>query len=119
MSYNKCIFIGNLTKDPELRYMPQGTPVANFSIAINTKYSDKEEVLFMPVVVFGKMAEVTCKYLVKGSQCLVEGRLVERRWQSNGEKRKMEVIASTVRFLSKKRTEDGSPPEEHTDLEPF
>lgn len=131
--FNKVIMIGNLTKDPELRYTPQGTPVTSFRLAVNSKYKQsdelKSETLFIDIVVFGKQAESCSQYLSKGKSALVEGRLVERRWESDGQQRnKMEVIAASVRFLSSKKpseqTEAGGeettpPTEETTDLEPF
>ena len=127
--YNKIILIGNLTKDPELRYTPQGTPVASFRLAVNYRYKQaeeaKQETMFIDNVVFGKQAESCSKYLNKGSSVLVEGRLQERRWESNGQqKSKFEVIAQSVRFLSRRgasppEAEDIIPPEETTDLEPF
>ncbi len=129
--YNKVILIGNLTKDPELRYTPQGTPVATFRLAINYSYKQgdewKKETTFIDIVVFGKQAENCGQYLNKGSQALVEGRLQERRWESDGQqKSKFEVVANTVKFLSSKKSgghggtgEDFAPPEETTDLEPF
>ncbi len=131
--FNKIILIGNLTKDPELRYTPQGTPVASFRLAVNSKYKQsdevKQETLFIDNVVFGKQAESCSKYLNKGSSVLVEGRLQERRWESNGQqKSKFEVIAQSVRFLSRRGGAQDStlggegdvvPPEETTDLEPF
>ncbi len=129
--YNKVILIGNLTKDPELRYTPQGTPVASFRLAVNRRYKQadevKQETTFIDNVVFGKQAESCSKYLNKGSSVLVEGRLQERRWESNGQQRsKFEVIAQSVRFLSKRGGSqeqvvegDVIPPEETTDLEPF
>jgi len=131
--YNKIILIGNLTKDPELRYTPQGTPVTTLRIAVNHKYKQademKQETMFIDSVVFGKQADSCSKYLNKGSSVLVEGRLQERRWESNGQqKSKFEVIAQSVRFLSKKAgmpesvsggESDMIPPEETTDLEPF
>jgi len=131
--YNKIILIGNLTKDPELRYTPQGTPVASFRLAVNYRYKQadeaKQETMFIDNVVFGKQAESCSKYLNKGSSVLVEGRLQERRWESNGQqKSKFEVIAQSVRFLPRRgasalggppEAEDITPPEETTDLEPF
>jgi single-strand DNA-binding protein len=129
--YNKIILIGNLTKDPELRYTPQGTPVASFRIAVNSRYKQaddlRQETMFIDSVVFGKQAENCSKYLNKGSSVLVEGRLQERRWESNGQqKSKFEVIAQSVRFLkrggggsSESGEMDVMPPEETTDLEPF
>ena len=127
--YNKIILIGNLTKDPELRYTPQGTPVASFRLAVNHRYKQadeaKQETMFIDNVVFGKQAESCSKYLNKGSSVLVEGRLQERRWESNGQqKSKFEVIAQSIRFLPRRggsppEAEDITPPEETTDLEPF
>jgi single-strand DNA-binding protein len=129
--YNKVILIGNLTKDPELRYTPQGTPVATFSLAINYSYKQgdewKKETTFIDIVVFGKQAESCGQYLNKGSSALVEGRLQERRWESDGQqRRKFEVVAQSVKFLSSKKSgpqagggEDFTPPDETTDLEPF
>ena len=132
--YNKIILIGNLTKDPELRYTPQGTPVASFRLAVNYRYKQsddmKQETMFIDNVVFGKQAESCSKYLSKGSPVLVEGRLQERRWESNGQqKSKFEVVAQSGRFLSRRggsqdsgfsgEGSDAGPPEETTDLEPF
>ena len=131
--YNKIILIGNLTKDPELRYTPQGTPVASFRIAVNYKYKQsdevKQETMFIDNVIFGKQAESCSKYLNKGSSVLVEGRLQERRWESNGQqKSKFEVVAQSVKFLSRRGSGQESaaggeadfvPPEDTTDLEPF
>lgn len=130
--YNRIILIGNLTKDPELRYTPQGTPVATFRLAVSSRYkaSDdaREETLFIDVVVFGKQAESSSKYLSKGRPVLVEGRLQEREWESDGQKRrKMEVIAQNVRFMGsggsggagRKESPAGEPPDEITDTEPF
>ena len=137
--FNKIILIGNLTKDPELRYTPQGTAVASFRIAVNSKIKQhgelKDETLFIGVVVFGKQAESASQYLSKGRSVLVEGRLQERIWEKDGQKHsRMEGVASSVRFLSKKpgagetgesapqaadSAEDIAPPEETTDLEPF
>lgn len=133
--FNKVILMGNLTRDPEVRYTPQGTSVCNFGIAINRKYKQgdelKEDVTFINIVVFGKQADSCGQYLNKGSSVLVEGRLQERRWETeDGQKRsKHEVVAQQVRFLSKKQSttsdavdsgyDSSSPPDETTDLEPF
>jgi single-strand DNA-binding protein len=128
--YNRIILIGNLTKDPELRYTPQGTPVSTFRIAVNTRYKQSEEsredTLFIDIVTFGKQAETCSQYLGKGKSVLVEGRLQERRWESEGQqKSKFEVVAQTVRFLSRKGGGEGQSapdtevPHEGTDLEPF
>jgi len=130
--YNRIILVGNLTKDPELRYTPQGTAVTSFRIAVNSRFKQAEDTrqdtLFIDVVVFGKQAESCGEYLSKGRPVLVEGRLQERRWESEGQKKsKFEVIAQNVRFLPRKSEaekldEEGRemiPPDESTDLEPF
>jgi single-strand DNA-binding protein len=138
--FNRIILIGNLTRDPEVRYLPSGTPVATISIAVNSKYKQgddtKDEVLFISAVVFGKQAESCGQYLSKGNPVLIEGRLRERKWESEGvQKSKFEVIANTVRFLPRaarpgagdqRQGREGSsniadlaPPDETTDLEPF
>ncbi|MFH0855340.1 MAG: single-stranded DNA-binding protein [Candidatus Omnitrophota bacterium] len=105
-SYNKVLLMGNLTKDPELRYTPQGTAVANLRMAVNRKYRDKnqelkEEVCFITAVVWNKQAETCNQYLHKGSPCFVEGRLQSRSWEDNtGAKRNViEVRAERVQFM--------------------
>ena len=105
-SYNKVLLVGNLTKDPELRYTPQGAAVANLRLAVNRRYKDKnqelkEEVCFITAVVWNKQAETCNQYLHKGSSLLVEGRLQSRSWEDNtGAKRNViEVRAERVQFL--------------------
>jgi single-strand DNA-binding protein len=132
--FNKVILIGNLTRDPEMRYTPQGTSVCSFGLAVNRKYKQgdemKEEVTFVNIVVFGKQADTSGQYLNKGSSVLIEGRLQERRWETeDGQKRsKHEVVAQNVRFMSRKQSvqetgmgggEMAVPPDETTDIEPF
>jgi single-strand DNA-binding protein len=129
--YNKIILIGNLTKDPEIRYTPSGVAVTTLRLAVNSRYKIgnelKEETLFIDTVVFGKQAETCNQYLNKGRRVLVEGRLQERKWESNGQQRsKFEVVASAVRFIGPKGDSDTSsddiditPPDEVTDTEPF
>ena len=104
-SFNRVILMGNLTRDPELRYTPGGTAVANLGIAVNRRYKAqdqvKEETDFFDIVVFGKQAENCGEYLKKGRPILVEGRLQQRRWETDeGQKRsKVEVVALSVQFL--------------------
>ncbi len=125
--FNKIILVGNLTKDPEVRYTPAGTPVTNFRIAVNHVYKQNNEVkkdtMFIDIVTFGKQAETCGQYLSKGGSVLVEGRLQERRWETeDGQQRsKYEVVAQSVRFLSKKQglPSAEAPPDETTDIEPF
>jgi single-strand DNA-binding protein len=105
-SLNRVLLIGNLTRDPELRYIPSGSAVATFSLAINNVYKTaagekKEDVCFIKVVVWGKTAENCAEYLKKGRSCFVEGRLQTRSWDGpDGQKKySTEVIAATVQFL--------------------
>lgn len=129
--FNRIILVGRLTRDPEVRFAPSGLPVTSFGLAVNTRSKQgddyKEEVLFIDCVIFGKQAENSGHYLSKGSLTLVEGRLRERKWEYEGQKKsKMEVIVSNVRFLQRKEGgptehmhDDMTPPEEITREEPF
>lgn len=103
---NKVFLIGNLTRDPELRYTPGGTAVANLGLAVNRKFKDssgelKEEVCFLTVTVWDKQAEACCQYLAKGRPVFVEGVLQSRFWEtSEGQKRSaIDVRAERVQFL--------------------
>lgn len=105
---NKVFLIGNLTRDPELRYIPSGTAVASFGLATNRTYKassgeKKQETCFVRIVVWGRMAEICGEYLSKGSPVFVEGRLQYRSWDSsNGEKRNtLEVRAERIQFLGR------------------
>jgi single-strand DNA-binding protein len=106
-SLNKVLLIGNLTKDPELRYTPQGTAVVNLRLAVNRRFKsrttqeNKEEVCFITVVAWDKQAETCNQYLHKGSSVFIEGRLQSRSWEDNqGQKRNViEVRAERVQFL--------------------
>ena len=106
--FNKVILMGNLTRDPEIRYAPNGTPVANFGLAVNRRYRQgeetREEVCFIDIVIFGKQAETCGQYLNKGQGALIEGRLQMRKFETKeGQKvTKHEVVAENVRFLSKR-----------------
>ncbi|MFH1552299.1 MAG: single-stranded DNA-binding protein [Candidatus Omnitrophota bacterium] len=108
-SLNKVFLMGNLTRDPELRYVPSGSAVANFTVAVNRVYKDssgekKEDVSFIRVVVWGKIAEVCGEYLTKGRPVLVEGRLKSRAWEGqDGQKRSaLDVVATSVQFIGAK-----------------
>ena len=103
---NKVFLIGNLTRDPELRYTPGGTAVANLGIAVNRRFKDssgelKEEVCFLTVTVWDKQAEACCQYLHKGRPVFVEGVLQSRFWETpDGQKRSaIDVRAERVQFL--------------------
>ncbi len=108
-SFNKVMLMGNLTRDPELRYTNTGTPVANLRLAVNRTYKtqageERQETCFVNVVVLGKQALPCSEYLGKGSLAFVEGRLQSREWETDGQKRSIiEVVANFVQFLSGKR----------------
>jgi single-strand DNA-binding protein len=108
VAFNRVILAGNLTRDPETRFTPAGLAVTGFSIAVNRRYKSnnevKEEVSFFDIVVFGKMGENCAEYLSKGRPVLVEGRLRQRSWESDGVKRsKIEIVADNVQFLGSPR----------------
>ena len=112
-NYNKVILMGNLTRDPELRYTPNGTAVSTLSLAVNRRPkpdTQEKEVDFFDIVVFGKQAENCSEYLRKGSPVLVDGRLQQRRWETDeGQKRsKVEVVAFSVQFLGSPRGNDSA-----------
>jgi len=106
MPLNKVLLIGNLTRDPQLKYLPSGTAVAEFGLAMNRRYrtqdgQQKEEVCFVDVSVMGRQAETCAEYLNKGRQALVEGRLKYDQWETqDGQKRsKLRVVGERVQFL--------------------
>ena len=104
---NKVILIGNLGKDPEVRFTPSGQAVANFNIATSESWTDKtsgqkqERTEWHRIVVWGKLGELCGEYLKKGRQCYVEGRLQTREWtdKEGVKKYTTEVVANTVQFL--------------------
>src|SRR5947209_10850066 len=106
-NFNKVILVGNLTRDPELRYTPKGTAIAKIGLAVNRVWTNeagekKEEVTFVDVDVFGRTAENVGQYMRKGRPILIEGRLRLDQWddKQTGQKRsKLGVVAETVQFL--------------------
>lgn len=105
MYINKAFIYGNLTRDPESRALPNGTPVASFSVATNRVYKDKagvkqESVDYHNVVVFGRQAEIVTQYLRKGSSVFVEGRIQTRSWDDKEGKKqyRTEINAERVQF---------------------
>lgn len=117
LNLNKVLLIGNLTRDPELRYIPSGTAVANLGLATNRTYTTqdgerKEEVCYIDIVVWGKTAENCANYLSKGRPVFIEGRLQLDTWETeDGQKRsKLKVVADRVQFLGGRR-EDEAPGE--------
>ncbi|HEX9780056.1 MAG TPA: single-stranded DNA-binding protein [bacterium] len=120
VSLNRVLLIGNLTKDPELRYTPAGTPVANLRLAVNSTYRDqtgqrKEETCYVTIVVWSKQAEICNQYLKRGRPVFVEGRLIFRSWESEGKTRStMEVRADRVQFLGPAPGASGAAPREQS-----
>ena len=110
---NKVVLIGRLTRDPELRYTGNNTPVATFSLAVNRPFSNQQgerEADFINIVVWRKQAENVKNYLTQGSQCAVEGRIQTRNYDDqNGQKRYVtEVIADNVEFLGSRNSSNNS-----------
>ncbi len=123
-SYNRVILVGNLTRDPELRYTPSGTAVSDIGLAVNDRYKNAsgewvEEATFVDVTLWARTAEVASEYLSKGSPILVEGRLKLDTWETNdGQKRsKLRVICERMQMLSGRgeggagRTQSRRPPQ--------
>jgi len=112
-SLNKVLIMGNLTRDPELRYIPSGTAVCEFGLALNREYKDKagekrEDVCFVDIVVWGRQGETCNQYLSKGRPVFIEGRLQFDSWESKeGEKRsRLRVVADRVQFMGSGRRDD-------------
>ena len=115
-SFNKVILVGNLTRDPEVRYTTGGTAVCDISLAVNAQWTDKrtnerkEEVSFIDVTLWGRTAEIAGEYLAKGRPVLVEGRLQQDRWddKETGQKRsKLKVVADSMQLLGSRQ--EGGP----------
>lgn len=108
--FNKVILLGNVTKNPEVRYIPDsGTPVARFGLAVNRRYksgdSVKDDTCFIDIVAFSRLAEIAGEYIAKGMPILVEGRLSFRTWEQDGVKRsKHEVVAENIRLVQRKES---------------
>ena len=114
MSVNKVILVGNLGKDPELRYTPSGAAVANFSLATTERYKDrdgnqKENVEWHNIVAWRQLAEICGKYLVKGKQVYIEGKLQTRSYDDrDGNKRYItEIVADQMQMLGGKGDDSG------------
>jgi len=105
-SLNKAMFIGNLGRDPEIRYMPSGEAMANFSIACTDSFKDKsgekqERTEWVRIIMFGKQAEIAGEYLKKGAPVYIEGRLQTRKWQNKEgvDQYTTEVVADRMQML--------------------
>ena len=115
-SYNKVILIGNLTRDPEVRYTPKGTAIAKIGLAVNRYWRDangeqKEEVTFVDIDAFGKQAETLGNYMKKGRPILIEGRLRLDTWDdkaTNQKRSKLGVVLESFQFLDSRGADDGS-----------
>lgn len=114
-SVNKCIFIGNLGRDPEMRYMPSGDAIANFSIACTESFKDKsgakqERTEWIRIAMFGKLAEIAGEYLKKGSSVYIEGRMQTRKWQNKEgvDQYTTEIVADRMQLLDKKEIKNGT-----------
>jgi len=119
-SFNQVILIGNLTRDPELRYTPSGTALCEFGLAINERWKDKagntkEEVSFLDCIAWARTAEVICEYFKKGKSIMVVGSLRQDRWQdqASGQNRsKVKINVRQFQFVGGKEGSDaaGGPP---------
>jgi single-strand DNA-binding protein len=116
MSLNKCLIIGNLGRDPEMRYTPSGQAVTQFTVAVNRYYKDQqgerqEETEWFRVVAWGQQAEFAAEYLRKGNKVFIEGRIQTRQWEGqDGQKRyTTELVANTIQNLERRPREDGLP----------
>jgi single-strand DNA-binding protein len=114
-SFNKVILVGNLTRDPEVRYTPKGSAVCDLGLAVNRQYSlengeKREEVTFVDVVLWARLAEIAGEYLKKGRPVLIEGRLQLDSWddKQSGQKRsKLRVIGETMQLLGSRQDGGG------------
>jgi len=104
-SFNRVILLGNVTRDPELRYIPSGTAVTTLGLAVNDRYKNSsgewvEEVTFVDVTLWGRTAEVATEYLNKGSPVFIEGRLRLDSWEKDGQKfSKLKVVGDRMQLL--------------------
>lgn len=105
VTVNRVILAGNLTRDPQVRFLASEKAVANFGLAINNRYkaadgTQKEDTVFVDIEAWGRTAELVGQYLTKGRACLVEGRLRLDSWEKDGQKHsKLKVVADNVQFL--------------------
>ena len=126
-SFNKVIMLGNLTRDPEMKFLPSGTPVAEFGIAMNRKWMDqatnqpREAVTFVDCKAMGRQAEVLSQHMRKGSPLFVEGRLDYRQWEGpDGTKRsKLEVFVENFQFIGPPRDQQGGEPASPCEVVPL
>lgn len=117
-SFNQVILVGNLTRDPELRYLPSETAVAEFGLAINRRFTvngeQREEVCFVDCAAFGKSGETINQYCHKGSSLLVSGRLKYDSWEATdgGKRSKLSVVVDSFQFLGSREGNGGGEQQE-------
>ena len=104
---NRCVLIGRLAKDPDLRYTQNSKAVCTFTLAVDRSYGDKKQTDFIEIIVWGKMGENCANYLSKGKLAAVDGQLTTRSYEAKDGVKVYEVVADQVRFLSPKTAEDG------------
>jgi single-strand DNA-binding protein len=114
---NRCEFIGRLGKDPEIRYVASGEPIANFSIAVGWKTKDKDGTEWVRVTAFGKLAGICGDYLRKGSQVYISGRMTTRKWQNKDgvDQYTTEVVADQMQMLGGKSEQSEQPSKPKSD----
>lgn len=107
---NRVVLVGRLTRDVEMKYLPNGTPVANFTLAVDRPFANKDgerEADFIPIVVWRKQAESCANYIGKGSLVAVDGRMQVRSYEQDGKRRYVtEVVADSVRFLDSRKKQE-------------
>ncbi len=116
-SFNQVTLVGNLTRDPELRYTPQGIAVCDLALAVNRKFTKKDgemvdEVAYVDITCWNKLAEIAAEFLKKGRPLLVSGRLAQDRWEEEGtgkKRSKLRVVAETLQFLGSGSKDDAAP----------
>lgn len=113
-SFNRVILVGNLTRDPNVRYTPSGTAVCEIGLAVNERRKNQtgewvDEVVYVDVTLWGRTAEVAGEYLTKGAPVLIEGRLRMDTWEKDGEKRsKLRVVAERMQMLGARGPQNNS-----------
>jgi single-strand DNA-binding protein len=115
-AFNRVILVGNLTRDPEIKYLDSGVSITTFGLAVNERIKKgdawEDYANFFDVTVFGKQGENCAEYLHKGSPALVEGKLRQRRWEKDGQKfSKHELVAHAVQFLGTNGGQRGGSPD--------
>jgi len=111
-NFNQVILMGNFTRDPQLSYTPNQTPVVEFGLAVNRKWkgedgSQREEVLFIECQCYGKRAEVIVKHFTKGNPIFIQGRLKQERWEKDGEQHsRIRIMVENFEFIGRKESDN-------------